>query len=256
MKKLIGLLAVFSLLLSIFLGGRLGVSAKEKSDIPEQNGTYNDPDHPGIKVRVFVHNARPGKPPAPSPTLQCGLSDPGSDSVVAAAGWHLSPTFTYNLNVSSVPSSVGSSNLSTIAKNGFDAWRSATGNNVNFVQGSDTIANKQAYDGQNIVAWGRTSGTALAVTYIRYDSSASVVDVDTIMNQKFPWMWSNQSNCAYTNVYDAQDILTHEQGHWVGLDDEYDANFQNNTMYGYGSTGEVKKDSLTTGDITGAAAIY
>ncbi len=79
------------------------------------------------------------------------------------------------------------------------------------------------------------------------------------MNQKFSWKWSDQSvhqDCAYSNSYDAQDILTHELGHWVGLDDEYTSDFANNTMYGYGSQQEVKKDTLTTGDITAATAIY
>lgn len=261
MKKLAGLFVIASLFviplfLLVLLGGRLTVSATGRKEIPEQNGTYNDPDHPGIKVRVFVHTAKPGKPPAPSPTLQCSLPDLNSDAVVDAAGWHLSPTFTYNLNVSSVPSSIGSNNLPTIAGDGFSAWTQATGNKINFVRGSDTTVNRQAYDGRNIVAWGRTSGTALAVTYIRYNSSGNVVDVDTIMNQNFRWMWSNQENCAYTNAYDAQDILTHEQGHWVGLDDEYASDYQDNTMYGYGATMEVKKDTLTAGDISGAASIY
>ena len=59
------------------------------------------------------------------------------------------------------------------------------------------------------------------------------------------------------NAYDAQEILTHELGHWMGLGDMYDAaNYQNATMYGYGSKAEVKKDTLSTGDISGIGVIY
>ena len=112
--------------------------------------------------------------------------------------------------------------------------------------------------GKNIISWGRTSGSALGVTYIRYFSSSGLaVDVDTIMNKKFLWRWANSSSCAYPDSYDAENILNHELGHWIGLNDEYSvANFQHATMYGSGAKGEVKKNTLSTGDASGASAIY
>lgn len=234
------------------------VAAKHASHqpaIPEKNGTYNDPDHPDVKVRVFVH---PEKSTKTEPSaLVCGLPDPDSSAVVSPAGWHLPAAWTYNLNPSSVPSSVDGSNLPTIAANGFADWTGAANNKVTFTPGANTTVARQAYDGRNIIAWGRTSGTALGVTYIRYyTATGQVVDVDTIMNKKFPWQWSNSTSCAQSTAYDAENILTHELGHWLGLDDAYDAAYVDNTMYGYGAKGEVKKNTLTTGDITGTAAIY
>jgi len=125
------------------------------------------------------------------------------------------------------------------------------------VRGVDTTVSRQAYDGQNVIAWGRTSGTALGVTYVRYyPDTGQVVDVDTIMNKKYQWSWYDSNVCAWQGAYDAEDILTHELGHWVGLNDEYTAEYIENTMYGYGAKGEVKKDTLTTGDVSGAAVIY
>jgi len=47
-----------------------------------------------------------------------------------------------------------------------------------------------------------------------------------------------------------------EVGHAVGLSDEYESPFVDNTMYGYGSMAETKKDTLTGGDIDAATAIY
>lgn len=234
------------------------------SQIPEVNGVYDDPGHPGIKVRVFVHQQKPdghgGKPnpnPTPAPTLTCNLADPESSSVEGTTGWKLPSDWTYNLNTSSVPSSVSGSNLPSFAETAFDTWATASGSKIAFTRGDDTTVNKQALDYKNVVTWGRTQGTALAVTYTRYNSATNeVVDVDTIMNQKFAWSWSNQAQCAYSGSYDAQNILTHELGHWMGLDDEYDTSFENNTMFGYGDKEEVKKDTLTQGDKDAVFSLY
>lgn len=230
------------------------------AEIPEVDGVYDVAGHPGMKVRVFVHKA-PGKPdhagkPGPSSTLQCGLADPASTAVTAPAGWVI-PTgsWTYRVNTA-VPSSI-SSNLTAIVGNAFATWMGVSdlNNKVTLLRGPDTSASRAVLDGQNIVAWGRTSGSALGVTYIWYQGGIAN-EIDTIMNNKFAWNWSNQTGCAWTNVYDAQNILTHELGHWFGLDDHYTASYQNNTMYGYGSTMEVKKDTLTAGDAAGIAALY
>ncbi len=257
MRKLGALFLILPLL--AFFAGFSVVGAKEKSDkpeIPEVDGVYDDPDYPGIKVRVFVHRERPEK--GSNPALVCDLLDPDSETVVDKEAWHLPSTWTYNLNPSSVPSSVGGANLPKIVSDGFGGWSNAINAKVTFTKGLDTTVARQAYDLKNIIAWGRTLGSALGVTYIRYYSTSGlVVDVDTIMNKKFTWSWSDTNICAYSNTYDAENIMTHELGHWVGLDDEYDASlYQHATMYGYGSKGEVKKTTLTTGDINGASAIY
>lgn len=257
----------FVFLFSLLLVGCSPLVFAQKSDdqassnVPEKNGDYADPDHPGVRVRVFVHEPKNRFSTSSAPVC----SNPDSNSVVGPAGWHLPAAtvsaWTYNLNSNSVPSSVGGS-LATIAGNGFNQWASAVSASAfkpNIVQGGDTNVNRSAYDGLNVIAWGRTQGTALAVTYIRYyTDSGLVVDVDTIMNKKFPWSWSGSNGlaCGDPNSYDAQDILTHEEGHWMGLNDEYAANFADNTMFGYGSKGEVKKDTLTTGDTQGVQAIY
>jgi len=252
MIKLFSFVTTFLLLLA------LTTSVSAQSQIPERNGDYPDPEHPGVRVRVFVHEAGKPQPPTSSPVLTC--TNPDSTAVVDPLSWKL-PTgpWTYQLNLSSVPSSVGSTNLPTIAGSAFGEWQSAQGK-VAFVKGASTTTNKQALDFKNIVSWGRTSGTALAVTYTRYYTATHLVaDVDTIMNQKFPWSWTNPAanDCSlYDSRYDAQDILTHEIGHWMGLADEYTQEYADNTMFGYGSKGETKKNTLTTGDKTGLTAIY
>lgn len=232
------------------------------SPIPEKSGVYDDPDHPGVKVRVFVHpesdrGLHPEKPTrSESPALMC-TADPDSNAIVGPAGWRLPSNVTYQLNPSSVPASVNGSNLPTIVGNGFADWAGAANGRITFTRGANTTIARQAYDSRNVIAWGRTSGSALGVTYVRYyTSTGQVVDVDTIMNKKFAWKWANDTMCADTAAYDAENIMTHELGHWLGLNDHYDAAYVDATMYGYGAKGEVKKNTLTTGDIAGTAALY
>lgn len=229
--------------------------------LPEQEGIYKIKNHPEMKLRVFVRKARPN--PNTNPTLQCGIPDTDSGAVVDPAGWKLPSTWTYRLNTSSVPSSVGGANLSTIADNSYGVWEQAINNSVIITEGQDTSVNRARYDGENIITWGRASNSALAVSYIWYTGGLAM-EVDTIMNKSFTWYWSDPNSwvttvgttCAYQNVYDAQDILTHELGHTMGLNDEYTTDFINNTMYGYGSKGETQKDTLTEGDILGVGALY
>lgn len=250
------------LLITVILAGMIlvslsGVLAKNEKEFvpPEEEGVYDVPGHPEMKVKVFVHREKPKKPSIPDE--YCGKPDPDSDAVVDWAGWKLAGDRTYNLNLVSVPSTVGAGNLPTIADNASGEWEKAINNKIKLSRGANTTVSRASYDGKNIIAWGRANANALAITYVWYNSKTrSVVEVDTIMNLKYPWKWSGTSTCAWPNAYDAQAILTHELGHWFGLDDEYDTTYVNNTMYGYGYKGDAKADTLTTGDILGIQAIY
>jgi len=250
-------LVIFFLAIAIAFCFSITFAKNEKeSDIPEQDGIYDVPGHPEMKVRVFIHKAKPG--PAPEPTKVCGLEDFNSTATVSFAGWKLPNTYEYNLNLNNVPSFVGLVNWPTIAENSFNAWNSVLSGKATVTRGDNTTVSRKGLDGQNIVAWGPASGSALGVTYIWYKpSTMEVTELDTILNQKFTWAWSGgASTCAYTNSYDAQNILTHEIGHWFGLDDHYTNDYVNNTMYGYGFKMDAKGDTLTTGDILGVQAIY
>lgn len=242
---------------------------------PQFSGDFEVPEIPGLHVRVFAHPPKPtpppkpGKTPKPSPTptpvpavnseLVCGLLDPDTQNVVAPAGWHIIPgSITYRLNASSVPSSVGGSNLDAIVQNGFSQYNQATGGKVNFVKGVNTSVNRSRFDGQNVVTWGRLGAGSLGITYVwYYPSSGNLAEVDTVMNSRYKWSLSNQEACADNKTYDAKNIMTHELGHWMGLDDMYNAGTHGDaTMYGYGAMGEVKKNTLSNGDKLGISAIY
>lgn len=237
------------LLLVLFSVFASGVEAKVV-EIPEVSGDYADPENKDQRVRVFVHKVKD----MVAENMAC-VSDPDSEAVVGPTGWKLPESMEYRLNMS-VPGGIGSANWTEIAKRSFAVWSQATGGLVKFTEGPSTKVNRQSGDGQNVLAWGRTNGSALAVTYTRYRTDTKeVVDVDTIMNQKFAWSWADNV-CGSPNSYDAQNILTHELGHWMGLNDHYTVEYAANTMYGYGAKGETQKDTLTSGDIAGLGAIY
>lgn len=258
MKKIFALLSLIALAL---FSAPAFAQPNDDSQIPEKTGDYADQEHPNLRVHVFVHEPKQAKSsPTQSPSLVCNLANPDSSAVVPKTPWHLPSTWTYTLNPSSVPSSVGSGNLTTIANQAFTQWTNAVGDGkVNISKTSfNTTTNRARFDGQNIIAWGRTSGSALAVTYTwYYPSTGQAAEEDTIFNKNFPWYWNASTpQCTDANSYDAQDILTHETGHWMGLDDTYDVAYIDNTMFGYGSKGETKKDTLTTGDVIGVQNIY
>jgi len=228
---------------------------------PEKEGTYDVSGHPNLKVKVFIHHPKDIRPiPTPTtPTITCPNDDVNSTALVPALKWKLPSNWNYTLNISSVPTSVDSKNLPIIAEKAFYQWTNAPGFNINIARTSlDTTINRSRLDGVNIIAWGRASNSALAITYTwYYPSTGLVAEVDTIINQQFPWFWNADNNmCTDQRSYDVQNILTHELGHWMGLDDRYTSEFVNNTMYGYGSKGETKKDTLTSGDINGVSSIY
>jgi len=54
---------------------------------------------------------------------------------------------------------------------------------------------------------------------------------------------------------DVQTIAEHEVGHWLGLSDQYMSGDSSKIMYGYGSTGSVKR-TLASGDLAGINWIY
>ena len=205
-----------------------------------------------------MHYPRHGKP-APTP----GVCDPTLDDDVrhfGETGWSLSSSVVYRVNYSSIPSSVSNANARTAIRNSFQVWQNQTGGKVTFTEGAPTSIKSAKYDGVRVVAWGNVrSPNAIAVTYTWYTSSGQVLDQDTIMNARLPWAYSSVRNpdetCGNLYSYDAQNILTHEIGHWMGLDDLYESVDQDLTMYGYGDKGELKKDTLGKGDRLGIAEL-
>ncbi len=156
------------------------------------------------------------------------------------AKYWINPSNKYGFSVSAVVSTITTS---------AETWDKETAAAVFSYQGTTT---KKAgrYDGYNVIAWGAYQAGAIAVTYIWY-SGSHILETDTRMNQLYTWSLSGEAG-----KMDVQNIMTHEFGHWAGLDDLYNDVDYWLTMYGYADYGETYKRTLGLGDINGLEAWY
>ncbi len=144
-----------------------------------------------------------------------------------------------------------------------------------------TGSNGGRYDRKNVISWkGLRSGT-IAVTYVWYNpTTKAIAEFDMLLNANYSWSvtapdmtgvfydpngptnnglnstYGDPINTGIPNTFDIQDIITHEAGHTLMLDDIYEAGAESLTMFGYSSYGELNKDTLLRGDYLGLNYIY
>lgn len=153
----------------------------------------------------------------------------------------------------------------------FAAWDSIGEAEINFDY-QNTTSNEPGWDqyaapdGYNVVGWDNISQLypdAIGVTvvwYYRYIKGEKIIyECDTVLNSNSEYAWTCTDWIEDTEFYydvDVQNIMTHEAGHWLMLDDLYDTIASEQTMYGYADEAELKKRSLEEGDKAGIKAIY
>jgi hypothetical protein len=135
----------------------------------------------------------------------------------------------------------GPSGALSAVQAGFEAWNHA-GAAFSFAYGG----------GGNTVRWAYIDGPlqTLAVTYI-WSSSYIVYSCETVFDTAESWGTDGSAS-----KFDIQNVAAHEAGHWLVLDDLYESQYSEMTMYGYASRGETKKRTLEWGDIAGIQFIY
>ncbi len=112
-------------------------------------------------------------------------------------------------------------------------------------------------DGINEVQFGPIADTnTIAVTTVWGIFSGptfqrKLVEWDQAFNTFYRWSASGEAG-----KMDYQNISTHELGHAVGMADLYTSSCAEETMYGYASLGETKKQTLNGGDILGIDRLY
>lgn len=242
MRKIL-LLSLVVLVFAFYSGlSNLGVAIAQKDD---------------VVLKTFVHDPKaPGKP---LPSSNCAVTTNDQVNDYSLAGWQMpSSGMNYQINFGTKPKNLNESQVLTAMKNSFGAWTTADSDQIFNYTGTTTVKTAKL-DGTNAVLWKGISRGALAITYVwYYTATGELVEADTVFNRNYKWNLTALSagDCGGTDgAYDVQNIGTHEFGHWVGLDDLYSLADKDLTMYGYGETKELKKDSLGLGDISGVNAI-
>ncbi|MDO9332918.1 MAG: hypothetical protein Q7T57_00125 [Dehalococcoidales bacterium] len=225
-------------------------------------------DKDPIDKAVFVHY--------PKGALERPLSPPGQVGGVLCNDYKYNgihwanPSIKYGINPSGFTDT-------TPVQAAFATWDGASGP-LGFSYQGPTSRSGGIFDGYNVVSWENISAqypNAIAVTTVwYYRFGKQIVEVDTQMNSTLAWSYTvpnvspDLSGSAIpvasryadpTNsgvAYDVQNIMTHEAGHWIMLGDLYKSVGSELTMYGYGATGELKKDTLAYGDELGVERVY
>ncbi len=215
---------------------------------------------------------------SPRVTKSDTILTPTADGAYDDNGWYWKLSdypkgVPYIINPSSANLIKGTSQKALISatRAGFEAWNSAVAQNIHQAlysyQGTNTRirASGDNPDHRNVVSWARISdpNTVAFTNMWAYDignGRYQFFDCDIVFNNYWKWgvdkdgITGGMSPEAYT--FDIQDICTHETGHWTGLDDLYDSQYDQMTMYGYAFPGEVLKRSLADADEIGAQFVY
>jgi hypothetical protein len=200
----------------------------------------------GQRITVYLVKATDGVTYELAAGYQ-GVIAGGGTVYYSYSGYHRSPaSISYYIN-SSLPSG-----WSAAIQAGGATWNAA-GSPFRFNYVGTTTRTGPTADGYNIV-WQKDlgAGGTIAANYYWFDRKTKIIsENDLIFNSRLAWSTNGGSG-----TYDVQNIGTHELGHCLCLDDIYKSYQSEMTMYGYGATGETKKRTLESGDITGIKYIY
>ena len=162
----------------------------------------------------------------------------------------------YVINPTNPQGLSGSFITSTISSSA-ETWDAATSAELlNNAYSVDYTAQYGVQNFQNAIAFGDyPDNGVIAVTSVWFTRVGKrIVEFDQLYNTRFAWGDATATNI--TSVMDLQNIVTHELGHAVGLDDIYSTTCSAVTMYGYSDYGETSKRSLEQPDITGLQKMY
>lgn len=169
--------------------------------------------------------------------------------------WVLVPTQGSNIT--------GSRTLSQVANSSFGTWDAVTTATIAFTRGADATSRPYAIDGVNIVKTNMTPSEwaaaalgiedALAITgTLPLDLTGEIFDADIAFNPNPPNLFSTDTTTPSTH-FDFEAILTHEIGHFLGLDHSA---ILAATMFPSVGEGVSFPRVLSSDDIAGVSSIY
>ncbi len=139
----------------------------------------------------------------------------------------------------------------------FRTWEAVSTADVSFRYRGTTSVRTAGRDGVNLVSFtddttlaGSSSTIALTISYFRADANnkPQYDEADIVFNPTLLYSTSGESG-----KFDIQSVLTHEIGHFVGLDH---AAMVSSVMVPFGSTGQVHQRTLSYDDVAAVSEIY
>ncbi|MDA1259484.1 MAG: IPT/TIG domain-containing protein [Planctomycetota bacterium] len=165
-----------------------------------------------------------------------------------------SPTISWNLHFAGSQDLPDGSHEFAISK-AFESWEDASGSKIAFTRGADVTNGPSAanhvvmFDEINETGYFPNGSGIVALTPISYDvGTGTILDADVIFNAK-DYTWSVN---GAPNTFDVQDVITHELGHFIGLDHTPSVT---GTMWPYVSFNQWLHRTLTLDDRNGAIAL-
>ena len=248
MKSLLAVVVAILMVFTVFLVITPAVAA------PNDNASNKGP--PELEKIVFIHYYKPNH----ASDSDCNAACEGNDNnktfrlVNGGIKWA-------NLPIDYLISNQFSNSEATAIRDSADTWDDAldfrSGSTINlFDNPSSTVliqANPGDNDGENIIVKGDLASNIIGVTSFWYNpATKEVVDADMVLNfADFTW----STNDAPVDM-DVQNIVTHELGHFLVLDDLSSPKTFDLTMYGFSDTGEIKSRTTGFGDELGVAKLY
>jgi len=161
-------------------------------------------------------------------------------------------------------------NILETVMHSINTWKRVSGTDIQLGTPKLTsITTTPNYDGINQIkmyksGWSNLSfqppASALAVTISTYTNPNNIVDSDIFFNgDNFDWANFNDDG---DQGYDIENVLTHELGHFLGLDhtsqdpNESEADFRDATMYYSSRPGEILRRDLNIKDQLGVQHLY
>lgn len=268
-RRILMTICMFLLILSLLV-----VSVSSAFAAPPDDRPGKDPAN--FDKLVFIHYPKeiPAKGGTPGPPDGKGGGDKG-DKEDGGKAWYKYSGIHWEDSALPVLFKLSTSNSDWLEaiNDSFQTWEDDPDSYIDFEYAGGFSGTPSSFigdgfmNGDNEVGWASISESypnAIAVTLIWYNIFTGLIaEVDMAMNGDFPWSQTDIPAGTDPNIvigdsssYDVQNIVTHEVGHWLLLEDLYQKPAGYQTMFGYGSKGELKKRSLESGDLAGLQAIY